>query len=372
MTKVAVVTAATNTIPRFRIDMIEEFVGRGCDVLVLGNEPELEWGEYFKERSIRYRSYPIARNGTNPVQDLKTQNALQRIFEEEQPDKLFTYQAKPNIYGIAAAHKAGVSERYALVAGLGTMFHGTDAKSKLVGSIVAREYKSSFKHVTKAFFQNQDDVGTFVNRGIITRDRVVMLHGSGVNTERFAVAPLPDIPTFVLVGRLVRGKGVFEYLDAARMVKAAHPEARFLLVGPFDTNPTSLTAEELEPYESDGTIEYLGLLEDVRPALAQASTFVLPSYYGEGTPKSALEAMSMGRAVITADAVGSREVVDHGVNGLIVPPRDADSVASAMLMLAEEPSLVARMGVESRRMVEEVFDVRKVNDVICETMGIVK
>lgn len=368
--KVAIVTAATNTIRRFRLEMAEEFVRRGCEVLVLGDEPEKKWDEFFSGKGMQYLSYPVSRNGTNPVQDLRTQKALQNIFENEMPDKVFTYQAKPNIYGNLAAQRAGIPEMYALVAGLGSVFRSNDFKSRAIGCVVSWEYRLALRHVKKVFFQNRDDVAEFIRRGITTEDKVVMLHGSGVNTEAFAQVPLPETPTFVLVGRLVRGKGVFEYLEAARIVRKEIPEARFLLVGPFDTNPTSLTPEDLAPYEEDGTVQYLGELEDVRPALTRASAFCLPSYYGEGTPKSALEAMSMGRPVVMADAVGSREVVVRGANGILVPPRDAVALAAALMLLAKDPSLTAQMGAESRRLAEELFDVRKVNDVICETMGI--
>lgn len=370
MTRVAIVTAATNTIPRYRMDMAKEFVRRGCEIIVLGDEDTAAWRDYFAAHNMRYRTYPICRNGTNPLQDLKTLRALQQIFEEECPSKVFTYQVKPNIYGIIAAYQAGISECYAMLGGLGTAFNGTTLKSKMIGEFVAREYRLAFKHVKRAFFQNMDDVNTFVERGILTRDKVAMVHGSGVNTEHFGVCPLPKDVAFVLVGRLVRGKGVMEFLDAARIVKSIHPQVRFNLVGPFDTNPTSLTPAQLAPYTSDGTVEYWGELEDVRPVLASSSVFVLPSYYGEGTPKSALEAMAMGRPVIMADAVGSREVVEHGKNGILVSPRDAVDVAAAMLMLIENPSLIDRMGACGRRMAEEVFDVRKVNAVICGAMGI--
>ena len=161
-----------------------------------------------------------------------------------------------------------------------------------------------------------------------------------------------------------------DYLDAARLVKASYPEVIFNLVGPFDTNPSALTEEDIAPYVEDGTIVFHGPQKDVRPFLKDATAFVLPSYYGEGTPKSALEAMAIGRPLIVADAVGCREVVREGANGFLVPPRDPGAIAAAMLRLLDEDGLAARMGRESRRMAEELFDVRKVNATICEAMGI--
>lgn len=370
MTRVAIVTAATNTIPRYRMDMAKEFVRRGCEVIILGDEESTKWDDYFSRHNMQYKTYPVWRNGINPLQDLKTVCALRQIFEAERPSKVFTYQAKPNIYGVLAAHKAGISECYAMLGGLGTVFNGASLKSRVIGKIATREYRLAFKHVKRAFFQNTDDVETFIQRGIVTRDKVVMVHGSGVNTEHFSVAPFQKGVAFVLVGRLVHGKGVMEYLEAARIVKSAYPKVRFGLVGPFDTNPTSLTPEQLAPYTSEGIVEYWGELDDVRPALASSSVFVLPSYYGEGTPKSALEAMAMGRPVIMADAVGSREVVEQGKNGILVCPQDSLDVAAAMLLFVENPALIECMGKHSRRLAEEVFDVRNVDAVICSAMGI--
>ena len=167
----------------------------------------------------------------------------------------------------------------------------------------------------------------------------------------------------------MRGKGIREYLEAARIVKRKHPEVSFAVVGPFDTNPTSIAPQELQVYVDDGTVVYHGEQEDVRPFLEACSVFVLPSYYGEGTPKAALEAMATGRPLIVADAVGCREVVREGKNGLLVLPRNPVALAIAMEQLLEERT-AARMGLASRSMANEIFDVRKVNHVICTSMGI--
>lgn len=371
MTKIAVITAATNSIERFRIDMIDEFVRRGCDVLVLGDEPEAVWQSYFDKHEVRYRSYPVSRNGMNPVRDIGTLHVLTSILREERPNKVFTYQAKPNIYGGIAAHRAG-AELYAMMGGLGSVFRPSTAKDWMVRNVVAAEYRASLRNARAVFFQNKDDVGTFEKLGIVRQDQVVMVRGSGVNLEKFPSEPIPDKPSFLFVGRLVRGKGVLDYLDAARIVKNEHPEAEFVLVGPYDTNPTALGPADIEPYVEGGTIRYEGERrpDEIHEYMNACSCFVLPSYYGEGTPKSALEAMATGRSIIVADAVGCREVVCDGKNGFLVPPKAPSSIAQAMMRLVEDTELVERMGKASRRMAEEVFDVRKVNDVICDTMGI--
>lgn len=369
--KVCVITAATFSIPQFRIDMIDEFVRRGCEVLVLGDEPEDDWDSFFSAHGVRYRSYPVSRNGMNPARDLATLRALVEILRDEKVDKVFTYQAKPNIYGGIAANKVR-SELYVMMGGLGSVFRPASFKEKFVKAIVAGEYRVSLRHADAVYFQNSEDANMFEDLGIVKNKQVVMVHGSGVNLDKFPVEPLPDEPSFLFVGRLVRGKGVMDYLEAARIVKRSHPESEFVLVGPYDTNPTALMPKDIQPYIEDGTVRYEGERrpDEICRYMEACSCFVLPSYYGEGTPKSALEALATGRPLIVADAVGCREVVRAGVNGFLVPPRDPNAIADAMTRLIEEPELAMKMGRSSRRMAENVFDVRRVNELICQTMGL--
>lgn len=368
--KICVITAATNTIPRFRIDMIDEFVRRGCEVVVFGDEPHERWDNFFKDHSISYRTYSVSRNGMNPAADLATRAELKRLLAEERPDKVWTYQAKPNIYGCLAAHELGIRDVYVMMGGLGSVFRASDAKSRFVRAVVSIEYRHALRYAKAVFFQNKEDVETFEKLRILKRGKAVMTRGSGVNISQYSQEPFPAQMRFLFVGRLVRGKGVLDYLDAARKVKKTHPEVGFDLVGPFDSNPTAVRFEDICSYIEDGTVDFHGEQKNVQPFQGASSAFVLPSYYGEGTPKSALEAMATGRPLVVADAVGCREVVKDGVNGFLVPPRSPDAIAVAMAKLIEEPGLKERMGAESRKMAEDVFDVRKVNNVICETMGI--
>lgn len=234
--KIAVITAATHSIPRFRIDMIDEFVRRGCDVVVFGDEPHEVWDEFFEEHNVAYRTYPVSRNGMNPLSDLNTKRALKKLLIEEKPDKVWTYQVKPNIYGCIAAHEIGIKDIYVMMGGLGSVFRATDPKSRIIRAIVSAEYRLAMRYAKNVFFQNLEDVELFVKLGILNRDKVVLTRGSGVNVSTYSQAEFPARMRFLFVGRLVRGKGVLDYLDAARIVKKAHPEVGFDLVGPFDSN----------------------------------------------------------------------------------------------------------------------------------------
>ena len=368
--KVMFITAATFTIPWFREDMLKEFAHRADEVVVLGNEPLEEWDEYFAVMNVRYVPYHVSRNGLSPAEDVKTYRELCHLIKQEKPDKVLTNFVKANVYGCIAAHKAGIKDIFVMMGGLGSVFHGDDTKSKLARKFVVAEYRASLKYAKKIFFQNDEDSNLLVSLGLVRRDQVVRINGSGVNTEHFAQKLLPEKPSFVFIGRLVRGKGVMEYLEAARMVKKNHPEVEFNLVGPYDTNPSALQPSDIQPYIDDGTVVYHGEQKDVRPYLEAASVFVLPSYYGEGTPKSALEAMAVGRPLIVADSVGCREVVEDSVNGFLVKPKSASSLAEAMECVVNCACDLAGMAKSSRRKAENAFDVRIINNIVCEAMGL--
>ncbi len=365
--KIAVLSSHTPSLFWFRIDMMCSFLSAGYDVIAIGNESENDWGRKFSELGIHYRQINVSRNGTNPLHDLKTYKSIKKVLSEEQPQKVFTYQAKTNIYGCIAAKMLGIKDVYTLVAGTGSVFMSDDLKTKIISKILVIEYRIALKNSKRIFFQNCDDSDLFVRKKILKQDKVVYICGSGVNTERFIPTPLPKVPTFLNVSRLIKDKGVLEYLEACRIVKKQHPEYRCLLVGPFDTNPSAITKEELDSYIKDGVIEYFGEQSDIRPYMEQASIFVLPSYH-EGTPKTVLEAMASGRAVITTDAPGCRETVLNGRNGFLVSVKNINELVEAMLKLAADFMLVERMGKQGRSIAEDKYAVSKVNEVIMKTM----
>lgn len=233
------------------------------------------------------------------------------------------------------------------------------------------EYKIALKNSKAVMFQNRDDLSAFVREGIVRKDKCRIINGSGVDVEKFTVMPVPEEPAFLMITRLIRDKGAGEYLDACRLIKKKNPAVRCLLVGPYDTNPSAVTPAELQNYIDDGSVEYFGEQEDVRPFIEQASVFVLPSYH-EGTPKTVLESMACGRAIITTDAPGCRETVTDGVNGFLVPVRDAGAVAEKMLQFIDNPELAVRMGLRGRKLAEEKYDVNKVNESIMEIMNIIQ
>lgn len=367
--KIAVLSSHTPSLFWFRIDMMHCFIEQGHEVYALGNENEADWKDEFAKKGILYRQIDVQRNGTNPIKDLKSIKSIKSVLAEIMPDKIFTYQAKTVIYGTIAANKLGITEVYPLIAGLGSLYLKDDIKTKIIRKIQMSEYKYSMRKCPAVFFQNSDDVNIFRQAKSITRQDIVLLRGSGVNLERFTLQPMPEKFGFLCISRLIRDKGVYEYLEASRKIKQVFPDVRCLLVGPYDSNPSSLKPEELQQFIDDGVIEYFGEQSDVIPYLAQCNVFVLPSYR-EGTPKTILEAMACGRATITTDAPGCREAVDDGVNGVLVPVKNVEKLIEAMKFSINNPERIKKMATQGRKKAEEIFDVEKVNATICKTMKI--
>lgn len=356
----------------FRGDLIEALLKKGIEVHAA--LPDLELGSDLHKKllskGLLLHSVNIQRTGMNPIADLRTLWQLLQLMKAVRPDAVFACMIKHVIYGLMAASIAGVPRRYALITGLGYAFQGGDQRG-LLRRLAQGLYALSLRGTKKVFFQNQDDLKLFQDIGILKPNAPsCVVNGSGVNMNHYARTPIPEgAPSFLLVARLIGDKGIREYAAAAKIVKAQYPKARFTLVGWIDENPSAIKQEELDTWIAEGSIEYMGRLTDVRPAIAQCSVFVLPSYR-EGTPRSVLEAMSMGRAIITTDAPGCRETVVQEDNGFLVPVGSVNELVDAMKRFLKDAPLTQKMGQRSFEIVKEKYDVHKVNQVMLNEMGI--
>jgi len=369
--KIAVLSSHTASLFWFRLEMMKAFIEKGHTVVALGSDSEDVWREKFGNHNIGYKQLNVERNGLNLWSDVKTFIELYGFIKEEMPDKVFAYQAKTVIYGSLAAKANGLNDIYILIAGLGSVFRGSGIKNSLVKMVMKTLYKVACKSSNKVFFQNNDDRQEFITRRLVKKEKTVIINGSGVNLEKFKPAPLPIKPCFLFIGRLLKDKGVIEYLEACRELKLKYPEIRCMLVGPYDTNPSGVKPDDLDEYINASIIEYYGQQEDVRPFIEQCSTFILPSYH-EGRPKTVLEAMAMGRAIITTNAPGCRETVKNEVNGYLVPVRDVDALKEKMEYLMLNPNTVKRMGEKSIKIAIEKYDVKIVNNSIMKTMELIQ
>ena len=367
--QILIIASFAESIIKFRGDLIGELVSKGYSVHISApNVPETI-AQQVRSIGATVLSSPLSRSGLNPLSDLKYYRYLATLLKDLRPAFVLTYTVKPNIWGSIAASRAGIPSA-AMITGLGYAFidNGT-LKQKLVRRVLIQLYRIALNNCTVLLFQNNDDLQALYQQGCFAdKNKAFVTNGSGVNTHYYANADLPDAPVFLLIARLLISKGIREFVEASKLVKAEHPSARFQLVGYLDPGPDGIRQPELDQWISEG-IEYLGAVEDVRPAIADASVYVLPSYR-EGTPRSVLEAMSMGRPVITTDAPGCRETVIDGKNGFLVPGKDVAALANTMKQLAASKQLRETFGEASRALAVEKFDVALVNQQILQHTGL--
>jgi glycosyltransferase involved in cell wall biosynthesis len=365
-----IVSNGVKSLYNFRGDLMRKLIGDGWRVYALAPDYDAATRARIEELGAVPVSVSMARNGMNPLRDLHTIIAIYREMRRVRPQIFFGYFMKPVIYGTIAAWLARVPRRVVLVAGLGTVYMDTDEaaprKARLLRHLVSGLYAIAFRRADRVIFQNRDDLATMVDAGICPRDRATVVDGSGVNLEHFtqpADRQLGERPlTFIWTGRLLREKGVLELIEATQAVRARGGEVEVILVGGLDSNPGSLTQEEVQSWHDAGIVNWVGMVEDVRPYLWRSDVFVLPSYYREGIPRSTQEAMATGLAVITTDAPGCRETVVDDVNGQLVPVRSSGALADAMMRYVLDRALVARHAKASCALVEQKFDVHIINE----------
>ena len=371
MATVFVLGSFAESLINFRGPLLRELRRRGHRVLAGAPAIDAATRARLEALDVEAVDVPLSRTGMNPLRDLASLRALTRIFRAVRPDAVLSYTIKPVIYGSLAARRAGVPAVYAMITGLGHSFARDTFRQRLIGAAARVLYRRALRGTRRVFFQNPDDRADFLSMGLLrSEDQAVLINGSGVELEHFAPAPPPERLACLLVARLIREKGIREYAEAARCVRAERPEVAFRLAGWFDENPHAIDRREVDAWVRDGDIEYLGRLDDVRPALAECAVYVLPSYYREGTPRTVLEAMAVGRPIMTTDWPGCRETVEPGVNGVTVPVRDPAALAAALRELLADPARLAAMGAASRRMAEAKYDVHKVNAAILDAMAL--
>lgn len=379
--KFLVISSFLPSVLNFRGKLLEALKKNGLEVHIFAPDIKDFVEEKTKLESLGYFVHyvPMQRTGTNPTADLKTLCAMYKLIKRIKPDYVLAYTIKPVIYGTLAAWMAKVPQRFALITGLGYAFQNVEQGSKrsLFQKIVHNLYKNALSHTHKVFFQNPDDLKLFQDLKLINKQLpAVVVNGSGVNVSDFNVLALPIDQnqqtkiSFLLIARLLGDKGVREYAAAAKIIKTQYPHVEFNLVGWIDENPNAISQAELEMWIAENTLNYWGKLSDVRPAIAQSSIYVLPSYR-EGTPRTVLEAMAMGRAIITTDAPGCRETVINGDNGFLVEVKSVDSLVHAMQQFIQQPDLIVKMGQRSRQITLEKYDVHQVNNHMMQEMGLI-
>lgn len=361
-TKVMMVHNTTHYLKLHYRELIAEMLGRGWSVTcVAPSDPAVA---ALEGMGVGCVDLPLSRRGMNPFREVRALMRLYGIFRSQKPDVVLNFSIKPAIYGSIAARLAGVRTTCSMITGLGYAFLGRGVMRRLLARSVAAAYGVALSSNHRVFFQNPDDARFFTQRRVVDETRVRVLAGTGIDTNRFVPGPARpsgDRVGYLLVGRLLTDKGIREYVEAAGALKREGQPVHCALLGPFDDNPATIPQAEFEQWVRDGVVEYLGETDDVGAVLDAYDVFVLPSYR-EGLPRASLEAMAMGKPIVTTDVPGCRETVEPGVNGYLVPPGDPGRLKEAMERFVADRGLIEAMGSKSRKMAVERFDIRAVNE----------
>lgn len=366
--KVILIGTAASSVLGFRADLIKALLLENCTVYAFVSEytqAELEKIEFLGAIPVTYR---LNRGGLNPLIDIKATYELSKKIKKIGPELVFSYFAKPVVFGTLAAKIAGVPKVIGMLEGLGYTFtdqpEGLSKKTKLIKSVQVLLYKLALPKLDKLVFLNKDDVKDLLEKYKIKVKQVEVLGAIGLDLEKYAYQPLSDVqrPTnFIFVGRLLKEKGIHEFVSAAKIVKDRYPYTQFTVLGAIDTaNLGALKQSELDQLISLQIVNYPGQVNNVKDWIIEADVFVLPSYR-EGLPLSTQEAMAIGRAVITTDVPGCRETVVDGANGFLVEKWNPQALAEKMIYFIENPEQIKKMGYESYKMAQERFDANEVN-----------
>ena len=368
MKKIIILNNTAQNILGFRKHLVQVLLAQHYQVYAMATDFTDQTKKEVKILGAMPIDYTFARGGLNPFADLKNMKRLEKIFKEIQPDVLLSCFSKPVIFGTLAAKNAKVPKIIAMLEGLGYTFteqpEGQSLKAKLIKQIQVFLYKLALPKTDTIIFLNPDDPKDLLDKYHIKVKKREILGAIGLNLDeyQFSNAPTNSI-SFIFVARLLREKGIFEYLKAAKIVKTKYPSAIFRVIGNFDTeNPGALKQDELKYYIDNNIVEYPGFVDNVNEWITMSSIFVLPSYYREGVPRSTQEAMAIGRAVITTDVPGCRETVVNGENGFLIPKWNIPILVESMEYFIENPNEVIRMGKKSYKIALEKFNGEKVNE----------
>lgn len=405
---------------KFRGPLLKAMRAAGCEIFATAAEDDRAVTDALSSLGIGYQpTVTLRRAGLNPFGDRAYLADLKAILAQHRPDVVFAYTHKAVIYSSLAVRSITSRPRvFPLITGLGYGFIGTNLRARVAGFVLRALYRRASRSFSGVIFQNPDDRALFQKLRLVRPDTPqCIVRGSGIDLEQFGYSPLPSgylssdeeygaapgdrsaqtihpisnnsqsitalrAPRFLLIARLLGDKGIREYVAAAREIRRLHPSAEFHLIGPTDPNPAAIPLAEVEGWQREGLVRYHGLQRDVPTFMRDCTVYVLPSYR-EGTPRTVLEAMATGRAVITTDTPGCRETifdagppdaygVRQGRNGFLVPVKSVGALASAMGRFLTERGLAATMGAEGRKLAQEHYDVNKVNSQMLRFMQIVE
>ena len=361
----------------FRADLIRTLLKKGHQVYAFTSEYTAEDLKKIEKLGATPIIYTLNRGGLNPLADMIATYQLSKKIKAINPDLVFSYFSKPVIFGTLAAKLAKAPRVVGMLEGLGYTFteqpEGLSKKTQLIKKIQIFLYKIALPQLDQLIFLNPDDPKDLLEKHAIHVKNVEVLGGIGLNLQDYPYQPLSNIHLplkFLFIGRLLKEKGIHEFVQAAKLVKKIYPDTEFTVLGAVDHhNLGALPQTELDTLISSNIIQYPGHVSNIKDWIADSHVFVLPSYR-EGVPRSTQEAMAVGRAIITTDVPGCRETVVDGVNGFIVPKWNPEALAEKMIYFIENPEQIQVMGAESYKIAVEKFDAEKVNQRLVNMLGL--
>lgn len=348
----------------FRRSLFSELINQNYKVFVVSPQDNY-YQDKLKELGCCCITLDISSKGVNPVTDIKLFFDIRKVLKQTKPDFCFFYTIKPNIYGCLAAKSLNI-KHIAIITGLGYTF----INHNIISLIAMKLYKYSLKSAYKVWFLNSEDKDIFTQNKLVKESNTSILKGEGIDLSHFTLSDLPLKTSFLLIARMLWDKGIGEFVEAAKKLKNKYPEIEFNLLGFIGVdNPSAIPQKQVDEWSSNNIINYLGSTTDVRPFIKNCSCLVLPSYR-EGIPISLLEGAAMGRPIITTNAVGCKEAVDHNINGFLCKVKDADDLANSMekiiKMSIEEKT---QMGIAGRKKMENEYDVRLIIKQYLDTLN---
>lgn len=377
--KIIIIGTTASNLYIFRKDFILSCISQGIKVYALVSEPDDFWNNKIKDTGAHLLEYKMNRSGLNPLSDIKSILQIKDYINEYKPDVVFSFFTKPVLYGSLAAKISNTPQIVGMIEGLGSPFtehpNGQALKMKIIRFIQISLYRIVFPFLDKIIFLNSDDPYDLIKKNRIyhKRDVVSILGPIGLDLKDYPYSSWDSNKpiTFIFVARLLAEKGIYEFIEAAKIVKEKHSNILFKVIGGLDlNNPYGLSQNDLDSLIQTGIIEYPGFVKNVNEHITSSAVFVLPSYYREGVPRSTQEAMAIGRPVITTDVPGCRDTVVDGVNGFLVPKWNVNALVEKMCFFIENPEQINIMGKESYKIACEKFDVHKVNKKLFEIMEI--
>lgn len=367
--RILISASYSESILNFRGDLIVEMINRGHEVFVCAPNFSIENKKSIEKIGVKVFEINLNRNNFDLISDMRYVYQIAYLISKLKPDVFFPYTIKPVVYGLICAYLLRIKIRIPLITGLGYIFEDENEPS-LLKHLTRYLYKKVMMFATKIIFQNQDDLRFFQSQLIVKPTTpFVVVHGSGINLAKYCLQAIPKKISFLMIARLLRSKGIYEYVAAAQKIKEKYPDVIFKLIGWIDFGVDSISPNELSAWIESGVINFIGKVDDVRGAISESSVYVLPSYR-EGTPRTVLEAMAIGRPIITTDSPGCRETVINQFNGCLVSIKSIEELVVAMKFFINNPEMINIFGARSRQLAESKYDVHKVNDEMLSAMGL--